>query len=328
MLGTNIGALQFSLDKNLDAGEKRTLALHVCNESFRFGAATGPNSDHDYSWLSTGLDWTGHAERTIYLSQDTAAPTLVEARVNGTSLVMTFSEELGAAASLANSAFTVKKGSGGTTQTLSSTAPSISGSTVTLTLASASAVTATDTDVKVSYTKPSTGTANKLVDTSGNETATFTGDEDVINVLADSTPPVLAANGVTLTLTFNEALKESSVPAAAAFTVEATPAGGSEAEVALASSGGVTVSGSTVALKLAVPITHNDGSVKVSYEKPGTGAVIEDANGNDAAGFTDRAVTNNSAVPRVSIEAVHADASPGIAHAEFRVTRSNTSATR
>ena len=270
MLGTNIGALQFSLDKNLEAGEKRTLALHVCNESFRFGAATGPNSDHDYSWLSTGLDWTGHAERTIYLSQDTAAPTLVEARVNGTSLVMTFSEELGAAASLANSTFTVKKGSGGTTQTLSSTAPSISGSTVTLTLASASAVTATDTDVKVSYTKPSTGTANKLVDTSGNETATFTGDEDVINVLADSTPPepaatdaaVLAANGVTLTLTFNEALKESSVPDKSAFTVKATPAGGSEAEVALASSGGVTVSGSTVVLKLAVPITHNDSSVK------------------------------------------------------------------
>ena len=261
---------------------------------------------------------------------EAAKPTFVEASVNGTALTVTFSEDLDTTAAPANSAFTVKKGSGGTAQTLSSTAPSISGSTVTLTLATASAVTATDTDVKVAYTKPS---ANPLKDLSGKEMDTFA-DQDVSNALADSVPPVLAAtdaavlaaDGVTLTLTYNEALKTASVPAVAAFTVEATPAGGSEAEVALASSGGVTVSGSTVVLKLAVPITHNDGSVKVTYDKPATGAVIEDANGNDAAGFTDRAVTNNSVAPRVSIERVYADASPGIAHAEFRVTRSNTSA--
>ena len=134
----------------------------------------------------------------------------------------------------------------------------------------------------------------------------------------------MSGDGLTLTLTYNEALKESSVPAAGAFTVEATPAGGSEAEVALASSDAVTVSGSTVVLKLAVPIAHNDGFVKVSYEKPGTGAVIEDTNGNDAADFTDRAVTNNSTVPRVSIERLHADASPGIANPVFRVRRSNS----
>ena len=259
---------------------------------------------------------------------EAAKPAFVEASVNGTTLTVTFSEDLDTTAAPANSAFTVKKGSGGTAQTLSSTAPSISGATVTLTLATA--VTATDTDVKVAYTKPS---ANPLKDLSGKEVDTF-GDEDVFNELADSVPPelaatdaaVLAADGLTLTLTYNEALKTASVPAVAAFTVKATPAGGSEAVVALASSGGVTVSGSTVVLKLAVPITHNDSSVKVSYAKPTTGAVIEDANGNDAADFTDRAVTNNSTAPRVSIERVHADASPGIAHAEFRVTRSNTSA--
>ena len=408
---------------------------------------------------------------------------------------MTFNEELGVAASLANGAFTVKKtpsGGAETTLTLSSTAPSISSSTVTLTLATASAVTATDEDVKVLYTKPTTGTANKLVDLFGNETATFTGEQDVINALADDAPPelnrnpqglisnlgqetddspragnraqpfrtganpegytvasieiqtnadandsstnfpaitlrsgsatgtivgtpatpgsapdsgvltytfgtpvpleasttywvvtgvagtgyewyvaagdatdastasgwtlpargqqksgssfvdfasnayfklqingvrvdpavtdgaVLAADG--LTLTYNEALKTSSVPAVAAFTVEATPAGGSETEVALASSDGVTVSGSTA------PITHNDGSVKVTYAKPATGAVIEDANGNDAAGLTDRAVTNNSTVPRVSIERVYADASSLIANPVFRIRRSNTGA--
>ncbi len=86
----------------------------------------------------------------------------------------------------------------------------------------------------------------------------------------------------------------------------------------------MTVAGSEVKLKLATPIAHNDGSVKVSYTKPRSGAVIEDVLGNDLAMFPDRAVTNNSTVPRVSIAAVHADASPLFAHAEFTVTRSNT----
>ena len=318
-------------------------------QTFEYTVASTDADDHDgISWGANAVGLNGgtialfvkdgtppdadldHAAQAALPGQkvDAAKPAFVEASVNGTTLTVTFSEDLDTTAAPANSAFTVKKGSGGTTQTLSSTAPSISGRTVTLTLATA--VTATDTDVKVAYTKPS---ANPLKDLSGKEMDTF-GDQDVVNQLADQVPPVLAAtdaavlaaDGVTLTLTYNEALKTSSVPAVAVFTVEATPAGGSEAAVALASSGGVTVSGSTVVLKLAVPIAHNDSSVKVTYAKPATGAVIEDANGNDAAGFTDRAVTNNSAVPRVSIERVYADASPGIAHAEFRVTRSNSSA--
>ncbi len=326
---TTGSSLKVGLNRALTATEQRTLALHVCDQAYAFKSASVSSST--YTFTSPSQDWSGHAERMVYVSQDIFAPTFVEARVNGTSLVMTFSEDLGAAASLANGAFTVKKGSGGTTQTLSGS-PSISGSTVTLTLATT--VTATDTDVKVSYTKPTTGTANKLVDAFDNEVATFP-DQNVINQLADQVPPelaatnaaVLAANGLTLTLTFNEALKTSSVPATSVFTVEATPMGGSEAEVALASSDGVTVSGSTVVLKLAAPIAHNAGSVKVTYAKPGTGAVIEDANENDAADFTDRAVTNNSTVPRVSIEPVHADVSPGIANPVFLIRRSNSGST-
>ena len=324
---TTDSSLEVELNTALTANEKRTVALHVCDQAYAF--KSGTLSGSTYTFTSPSQDWSGHAERLVYLSQDTTVPTFVEARVNGTSLVMTFSEDLGAAASLANGAFTVKKGSGGTTQTLSGS-PSISGSTVTLTLATT--VTATDTGVKVAYTKPTTGTANKMVDTFDNEVATFP-DQNVINALADSVPPVLAAtdaavlaaNGLTLTLTYNEALKESAAPDNSVFTVKATPAGGSEAEVALASSDGVTVRLSTVVLKLAVPIAHNDGSVRVSYAKPAMGAVIEDANGNDAADF-DRAVTNNSTVPRVSIEAVHADASSLIANPVFLIRRSNMGA--
>ena len=122
----------------------------------------------------------------IYLSQDTTAPTFTTATVNGSTLVVTLSEDLGTAASLANGAFTVKKGSSGTTQTLSGT-PSISGSTVTLTLATA--VTATDTAVKVAYAKPTSGSANKLRDRFSNETATFP-DQAVTNNTTTTTTEV------------------------------------------------------------------------------------------------------------------------------------------
>ena len=96
--------------------------------------------------------------------------------------------------------------------------------------------------------------------------------------------------------------------------------------MALAASNAVSISGDTLTLKLTTPIAHNDTSVKVTYAKPGSGAVIEDANGNDAAELHGPADGERSAcVVRVSIERVYADASPGIAHAEFRVTRSYTS---
>ena len=263
------------------------------------------------------------------------APRLESARVNATELVLSFSEELAAAANLANGAFTVKKTpAGGAETTLTLTgSPSISGRTVTLTLATASAVTANDTDMKVSYAKPDTDNGNRLEDGAGNEVADFT-DERVFNLLGETEPPalstsspaVLAADGLTLTLTYNEALHEPSVPAATAFTVEATPAGGAEEEVALADTGSVRVSGRTVVLTLARQVAHSDTAVKVSYGGPGTGAAVEDLNGNDAGAFTFLAVINGSAVPRVSIKAVHADATPYFAHPEFKVTRSNTDA--
>ena len=163
------GTIAIQTDTALSATDKRTLVLHICTQGpyeFRLSPLTGQS--HTFS--NTGQDWSIHAERTIYLSQDTAAPTFTSARVNGSTLVVTLSEDLAAAASLVNSAFTVKKGGSGTTQTLSGT-PSISGSTVTLTLATA--VTASDTAVKVAYTKPTSGSASKLRDGFSNETATF-----------------------------------------------------------------------------------------------------------------------------------------------------------
>ena len=316
-------------DKSIYEQDRPRLQLHACDDGPYSLRDIGSSQSYDNTGADKPGSWADQAVRDLYVSEDARAPEFVVASVEGTSLVITFHEPLGAAASLANSAFTVKKGSGGTIQTLTGS-PSISGSTVTLTLATA--VSDTETDVTVAYARPASGSANRIVDAYGNEADDF-GDMETRNLLLDDVPPVvdsttapvLAADGKTLTITFAEPLKITSVPAASAFTVEATPLGGSEGTVAVATTNGVAVNGSTVVLTLATPVAHNDGSVKVSYEKPGSGAVLEDLKSNEATNFTDVAVTNNSTIPRVHIEALHSDASPRIAHAEFRVTRSNTS---
>ena len=186
------------LDAAFPANVQRTLAVHFCDEDIGLGSVTPVPSSGNYYYTSDTLlqKWSPHAERTIYVSQDAVAPTFASATVSGTTLVITLSEDLGAAGSLANSAFTVKKGPSGsqTTLTLSSTAPVISGSTVTLTLATASSVTASDTNVLVTYTKPTTGTANKLVDAFGNVLVTFAADQVVTNLLSGTNAPPTVEN--------------------------------------------------------------------------------------------------------------------------------------
>ena len=125
---------------------------------------------------------------------DTTAPSVDSATVNGAWLVITFDEDLAAAANLANAAFAVKKtpkGGSEETVTLSATTgPSISGKTVTLPLAAAAVHS--DTGFKVSYTEPGTGTNNKLKDAAGNAVASFT-DRAVTNGTANTAPT--ASNG-------------------------------------------------------------------------------------------------------------------------------------
>ena len=139
--------------------------------------------------------------------------------------------------------------------------------------------------------------------------------------LDDTTEPVLAADGRTLTNTFSEPMSETSTPDASTFTVKATPAGGTEA-TDLAAMATVTVEGNTVVLVLAKPIAHNDTDVKVSYAKPESGATLQDLAGNDLASFGDQDVVNGSLIPRVRIEALEDDVTPVIALPHFRFTAS------
>ena len=108
------------------------------------------------------------------ITTDDAPPVVRDARVDGTELTINFNEALAAAANLANGAFAVTKTAcGGSEQAAALTgSPAIDGDTVTLALSQA--VSPGDT-VTVGYTRPASGTDNRLEDGSGNEVATFSG---------------------------------------------------------------------------------------------------------------------------------------------------------
>ena len=145
----------------------------------------------DGSGNAATLDHTALAAQSAH-QVDGERPTVSSASVSGTTLTLTFNEDLGAAANLANGSFEVKRTRAGTEQTVSlsgTVAPAISGTTVTLTLAAA--VTATDTGVKVSYAVPTTGSANRLVDEAGNAAAAFTG-----TAVTNATGPALTSLAV------------------------------------------------------------------------------------------------------------------------------------
>ena len=278
-VGARAAAASASLDEDSLAGWSISGQRY-----FRSATSTGALSGGNFGSVLMRVNGTVVA--------DTTAPTVSSAAVNGTSLVITFNENL-AAANLANSAFTVKKTpQGGSETTVSLTgSPAISGATVTLTLAAA--VVATDTGVKVSYTKPTSGTDNKLKDADDNEVASFT-DQAVTNTTA---PAVSSAtvDGTSLVITFNENLAAAANLANSVFMVKKTPQGGSEETVSL--TGSPAISGATVTLTLAAAVVATDGSIKVSYTKPGSGTdnKLKDADDNEVATFTDQAVTNNTA---------------------------------
>ena len=211
-------------------------------------------------------------------SEDSTAPVLQTATVNGATLVLTYDEALDTRSAPAANAYSVSLDTG------AGAAPAnvdVSGSAVTLTLASA--VSPGDT-VTVSYTVPVT---DPVQDLAGNDAAALTG-QAVVNITADTTVPVLSTatvDGASLVLTYDEALDEGSTPAPGAFAVTAA---GSAVTVS-----SVDVRGSAVTLTLASAVAARQ-TVTVSYTVPGT-SPIQDEAGNDAAALAGQAVVNNTA---------------------------------
>ena len=157
----------------LDGTDSELTDADANANGFQVGLAVGANTIKAKVNASDGETSQTYTVVVTRAAGDTTAPTPNGATVNGATLVIAFNEALAAAANLANGAFTVKKTPSGGSETTVALAgsPTISGSAVTLTLATA--VVSTDADVKVSYTRPTTGTNNRLKDTNGNEVADF-----------------------------------------------------------------------------------------------------------------------------------------------------------
>ena len=232
--------------------------------------------------LGLSPTWVEDQELTVCAN---LAPVLESAKANGTSLVLTYAEDLDTSSVPLPGAYSVRV-AGGAGPAVSSV--SVSGTTVTLTLAAA--VTAGPA-VTVTYTPGS----NPVQDESGLDALPLTGQEVVI---VDTTPPIPAsaevpASGDTLNLTFNENLDigPGKLPPAGAFTVKAGGADGGGAVRGRGHRGGQFHPGAVVHDQ-AGPDGHVD---TVDYAVLATNP-IQDTAGNDAMGFTDFAVDNNSTV--------------------------------
>src|SRR5207249_3558485 len=117
----------------------------------------------------------------------------------------------------------------------------------------------------------------------------------------DTSAPTLSsmatnAAGTSLTLTYNESLDTGSTPAAGDFTLEyQSSLGGSWTSKTIS---GVSVSGSTVVLTLATA-PNDSQNIRLSYTA-GTNKV-RDLAANNAANFSQQAVTNSTTEDRKSV---------------------------
>jgi uncharacterized repeat protein (TIGR02059 family) len=230
-------------------------------------------------------------------SVDQTAPTFSSATLaaNGLTLTMTYNETLRDPRALPG-AFTVLVN--GSPVAVSSVAANGATSTVVLTLSSP---VGSGKAVTIAYDAPTVdaGISNSAIqDTAGNDAVSLTARTVTNSSTVDQIAPVfgsatLAADGRTLTLSYNEVLRDPRAPASA-FTVLAD---GSPVTVSsVAANGNI----STVVLTLATAVS-NEKIITVSYDAPtvdngNTNSAIQDTAGNDAVSLTARAVTNNSAV--------------------------------
>ena len=216
---------------------------------------------------------------------DTTAPAFVSASVNGSSLVLTYTDtsDLDSANPPANSAFSVSG------NTVTGVAVNAAAKTVTLTL---------DTPVQhgeavtLSYTDPTAGNdAAAIQDAAGNDAVSLS-NVAVQNNTADTTAPAFVSasvNGSSLVLTYTDTsdLDSANPPANSAFSVSGNTVTG----VA------VNAAAKTVTLTLDTPVQHGE-AVTLSYTDPTAGndaAAIQDAAGNDAVSLSNVAVQNNTA---------------------------------
>ena len=219
---------------------------------------------------------------TVTRLQDTTAPALVSATVDGSALSLAYDEILDQDSVPGNGAFSTTVN--GNERTAS--AVSVVGSAVVLTLASA----AEHGDaVNLDYTVPTGEDAEPIRDTAGNPAPSIT-DGPVDNQTHDTTPPEhdrAFVEGAKLTLAYDESLDQDSTPAAGSFAIAVN---GITRDVA-----NVSITGSLVTLTVNPAVEHGD-SVTLIYAPP-TGPdanPLQDIEGNLAAAIAGLSVDNKT----------------------------------
>ena len=219
---------------------------------------------------------------------------------NGLSITVTFNEYLHTTSLPLASSFTVL--SNGSSVPISSVAIGPNNTTglrsIVLTLGT---VIGQGRTVTVAYEAPTSNSATTntaIQDLIGNDASSLAATTVSNGSTVDQTSPVLssaslAANGLTLTLNYNETLRD---PRAAASTFTVLVNGTPVTVSSVAASG----STSTVVLTLATAVGSGK-AVTVAYSAPAvdagtTNAAIQDTTGNDAASFSATTVTNGSTV--------------------------------
>lgn len=257
-------------------------------------AEAGGGVDGATTILSTVTADPATALAAIAAIDGHGGPVFSAATVNGTTLVMSYTDDgaLDASHVPAASAFAVTVA--GAARAVTAVAVDAAAKTVTLTLAS----TVTNGQaVTVAYTDPTTGNdANAIQDADGNDAATLAAHAVTNTTSADVTAPVFVAasvSGASLVMVYTDAsaLDAAHPPLASAFTVMVAGVARSVTAVA------VDASAKTVTLTLASEVAGGQ-AVTVAYADPTTGNdtnAIQDAGGNDAATLAATAVTNPAA---------------------------------
>ena len=245
-------------------------------------AAEHPDHDTRYRWdRPADLAWIDGQEVTVSAN---LPPALESATVDGTTLVLTYVEDLDTGSTPAADAYSV-------TVNGTAAAPSdVSVAARTVTLIPATAVIDTD-DVTVSYTRGN----SPVQDVSGLDAPDFTDSAVTNNTGAVAPAPVSAlvrAQGHIMILDFDEDLAQDNLPPADAFTVKA------DGDTVTVESVEFHVDNNALdKLRLNLPtaaIKENE-TVTVSYDVPTTNP-LQDGDGNETMDFTDFPVTNNSTV--------------------------------
>ena len=161
--------------------------------------------------------------------------------------------------------------------------------------------------VTVAYSAPAdddTTSNNAIQDRLGNDAGNFSRSVAHVDSFVDNTPPGLdraemPAAGDRIILTFNEILHSGSGPATSDFSVAVDKDTAVEQARTVTN---VAISGATIVLSLSSDVLERR-AVTVTYTAPSpkqnevsTNPAIQDRAGNDAVGFTDTVVTNNSRV--------------------------------